>query len=149
MTLKSNLVKMRKDLCTFLVQCLGTVFGYIFTFQKDREAVGAVHLTYHCSQHMRTAQKSRKVDDVSKQHQRVTGECYPCEGRVILTFNNTEDDVYLTVSGQGVLLGKNGLVIHFYHASYHPPHERKPFPPSVWRFIQTNFRHNCSDMIQE
>ena len=48
--LKSNLVKTRKDLCTFLVQCLGTVFGYIFTFQKDREAAGAVHLTYHCSQ---------------------------------------------------------------------------------------------------
>lgn len=146
--LKSN-VKTRKDLCTFLVQCLGYVFGYIFTFQKDREAAGAIHLTYHCSQRMRTAHKSRKIDDISKQRQRVTAERYPCEGRITITFNNTDDDVYLKVGGQGVLLGKNGLIVHFYHASYHPPRERKPFPPSVRRLIQTNFRRNCSDMIQE
>ena len=156
MALKSNLVKTRKDLCTFLVQCLGTVFGYVFTFQKDREAAGAVHLTYHCSQRTRTAQKSHKVDNVSKQRQRVAEERYPCDGRVILTFNNTGDvfnntgdDVYLRLGGKGVLLGQNGLVVHFYHASYHPPRQRKPFPPAVRRFIQTNFRHNCSDMIQE
>jgi len=125
MALISNLVKTRKDLCTFLVQCLGTVFGYIFIFQKDREAAGAVHLTYHCSQCRRTAQKSCKVDDVSKQCQRVTEKCYPCEGRVILMFNNTGDEVYLTLGGQGMLLGKNGLLVHFYHASFHPPRERK------------------------
>ena len=34
MALTSNLVKMRKDFCTFLVQCLGTVFVNIFTFRR-------------------------------------------------------------------------------------------------------------------
>jgi hypothetical protein len=75
------------------------VFGYIFIFQKDHEAAGAVHLTYHYSQHMRIAHKSRKVDDISKQRQRVIAECYPCESRVILTFNNTENDVFIIVDG--------------------------------------------------
>ena len=93
---------------------------------------------------------------MSKQRQRVTEERYPCDGRVILTFNNTGDafnntgdDVYLRFGGKGVLLGQNGLVVHFYHESYHPPRQRKPFPPSVRRFIQKKFRRNCSDMIQE
>ena len=53
MIFKSNLVKTRKDLCIFLIQYFGIVFGYIFTFQKNREAARVVHLTYHCSQRMR------------------------------------------------------------------------------------------------
>ena len=125
------------------------MFEYIFTFQKNREAAEAVHLTYHCSQRMRTAHKSRKIDDIFKQRQRVAAERYSCEGRVILTFNNTDDDVYLTVGERSVLLGKNDLVVHFYHASYHSSRECKPFFSSVRRLIQTNFRRNCSDMIQE
>ena len=106
MALKSNLIKTSKDLCTFLVQCLGIIFGYIFTFQKDREAAGVIHLAYYCSQRMRTAQKSHKVDDVFKQCQRIIEERYPCEDRVILMFNNTKDNIYLIIDGKDVFLGK-------------------------------------------
>ena len=59
------------------------------------------------------------------------------------------DSALVKLGTRTVYLGKRAAIIQFFHACYHPPDKRQPFPEIIQQFIRSNYKTTALAMYQE
>jgi hypothetical protein len=141
-----------KDLADQAVAEIGRVFGYNYSChgetRKNSSLGEYADLRYRCNQRTGGERKKPKIDDPNKQRAKPSKQRYDCNGWIRI-MHTCGDSALVKLGTKTVRLVKRAAVIQFFHACYHPPDKRQPFPESVRQFIWLNYKPTALAMYQE
>jgi hypothetical protein len=141
-----------KDLADQAVAEIGNVFGYNYSghgrVTRNISLGDFEDLRYRCNQRTGGERKKPKIEDPNKQRVKRSKERYDCNGWIRFMFA-CGDSALVKLGTRTVHLGKWGAIVHFFHAYYHPPDKRQPFPEAIRKFIRLNYKPSAAAMYQE